>query len=212
MPEAASVLIGPAEIALTRIFEGRDRRRDTARSIPAQLCDAHDVVVRHPLLGAVIGQRQQRAAIRHQLLGTLGDRREGVAGDQQRLGEVRLAGLDIAARQLVLIGEGDAVDDEVELAPELLDLGEDRVDRRAVGDVAMADDMAAKLLGKRLDPLLQRIALIGEGEFRSRIRRRLGDAPGDGPVVRDAHHEPALALEEIGGRRNGVESGMETRR
>ena len=48
----------------------------------------------------------------------------------------------IAAGQFVLVGEGDAMDDEVELAPELLDLGEDRVDGGAVGDVAMADDMA----------------------------------------------------------------------
>ena len=47
------------------IAHGRFERR---------LGDAHDVVMRHPLLGAVIGQRQHRAAIRHQLLGALRDR------------------------------------------------------------------------------------------------------------------------------------------
>ena len=79
--------------------------------------------------------------------------------------KLRLARLDIAAGELVLVGEGDAVDDEVELAPEPCDLGEDRVDRRRVGDVAMADDGGAEGLGKGLDALLQGVALVGEGEF-----------------------------------------------
>ena len=92
------------------------------------------------------------------------------------------------------------MDDEVELAPKLLDLAEDRVDRRAVGDVAMADDMAAELLRQRLDPLLQGVALIGEGELGAGIRRRLGDTPGDRAVVGDAHDETALAPQEVGGR------------
>ena len=42
------------------------------------------------------------------------------------------------------------MDDEVELAPFGLDLGEDRVDRSAVGDVAMADDDGVEFGGERL--------------------------------------------------------------
>ena len=73
--------------------------------------------MRHDLLGAVIGEREQRAAIRHQLLGALGERGEGVAGDEQRLGEIVLAGVDIAAVELFLVGEGDGMDEEIDAAP-----------------------------------------------------------------------------------------------
>ncbi len=58
--------------------------------------------------------------------------------------KLRLAGVDVAAGQLVLVREGDAVDEEVEPAPVALDLGEDGVHGRRVGDVAMADDRARR--------------------------------------------------------------------
>ena len=57
------------------------------------------------------------------------------------------------------------MDDEIEGAPELLDLGEDRVDAGRIRHVAMADDGRVELLRQRLHALLQRVALIGEGEF-----------------------------------------------
>ncbi len=170
---------------------------------------AHDVVMRHPLLGAVIGQRQHGAAIGHQLLGALGDGGEGVAGDQQRLGEVRFGRLDIAARQLVLVGEGDAVDDEVELAPELLDLGEDGVDRGGIGDVAMADDMAAQLLGERLDALLQGVALIGEGELGTASAAALAMPQAIERLLATPMTRPRLPLRRLAvGRARAFDSGM----
>ena len=61
MPDAASVLIGPDEMALTRMFFDAEIGGEIAhRGLQRGLGDAHDVVMRHPLLGAVIGQRQQR--------------------------------------------------------------------------------------------------------------------------------------------------------
>ena len=65
-------------------------------------------------------------------------------------------------------------------------LGERRVDRRAVGDVAMAEHMRAEFCGERAHALLQRLALIGEGELGAGGARGLGDAPGDRTVVGDA--------------------------
>ena len=52
------------------------------RGFERRLGDAHHVVVRHPFLGAVIGEREQRAALRHQLFGALRDRGERIAADQ----------------------------------------------------------------------------------------------------------------------------------
>ena len=73
--------------------------------------------MRHPLLGTVIGQRQHRAAIGHELLGALRDGGEGIDADEHRLGEIVRRGVDVAALQLVLVGEGDGVDDEVKRTP-----------------------------------------------------------------------------------------------
>ncbi len=122
MPEAASVLIGPAEMALTRMFLRAEVDGQIVHAgFERRLGDAHDVVVRHHLLGAVIGQRQHRAAIGHQLLGALGDRGERIDRDVHRLGEVVARRVDVAAGQLVLVGEADGVDDEVDLAPLLFE-------------------------------------------------------------------------------------------
>ena len=63
------------------------------------------------------------------------------------------------------------MDEEVEPAPDSRHFGEDRVDGGGVGHVAMADDMGADLGGERLDPLLQRIALVGEGELGAGARQ-----------------------------------------
>ena len=63
MPLAASVLIGPAEMALTRMPSGpRSAARYLTLRLQRRLGDAHHVVMRDDLLGAVIGQRQERAA------------------------------------------------------------------------------------------------------------------------------------------------------
>src|SRR5690349_11589212 len=71
----------------------------------------------------------------------------------------------------------------------------------------MSDHDPADLLGERLDPLLQRVALIGESEFRAMLMRRPGDAPGDGTVVRDPHDEAALAAHQSRGVRHAYPSG-----
>jgi hypothetical protein len=63
MPEAASVLIGPAEMALTGSLLAEVDRQVAHARLERRLGDAHDVVVRHHLLGAVIGERQDRAAV-----------------------------------------------------------------------------------------------------------------------------------------------------
>ena len=86
--------------------------------------------------------------------------------------------------------------DEVERAPGLLRGREHRVDGRRLGDVAMAEHLRADLLRQRLDALLQRIALIGEGDFGALGAAGLGDAPGERPVVGDPQDQAALAAHQ----------------
>jgi len=127
--------------------------------------------MRHPFLGAVISQRQQRAAIGHQLFGALRDGRERIAGYLHSLGEIVFGGVDVAAVELVLVGKRDGVHDKVERTPGRFDVGKDRVERRHVGNVAMPDNQAVHLLGQRLNALLERLALVGEGEIGAMSRQ-----------------------------------------
>ena len=52
--------------------------------------------------------------------------------------------------------------------------------------------------GQRLDPLLQRIALIGECKLGALRPAGLGDAPGNRAVVGDPHDQAALAAHKTG--------------
>ena len=65
-----------------------------------------------------------------------------------------------------------------------------------LGHVAMADDDAVDLLGQRFHPLLQGVALIGEGEIGAMVAAGPRDAPGNRPVIGDPHDEAALAAHQ----------------
>ena len=91
--------------------------------------------------------------------------------------------------------------DEIDAAPQALRFGENAVEGGGLGDVAMAEHGRVELGGQGLDPPLEGVALIGQGQFGAVGAGRLGDAPGDGAVVGDAEDEPALAGEEAGPRR-----------
>ncbi len=65
--------------------------------------------------------------------------------------------------------------------------------RRFVADVAVAGQDAAEFGGQRFDTLLQRIALIGEGDFAALCMNGLGNAPRNRTIVGDAHDDAAFA-------------------
>jgi hypothetical protein len=98
------------------------------------------------------------------------------------------------------------MDHEIELAPELLDLGEDRVDGRTIGDVAVADDRRVEFLRQWLHALLECVALIGERELGAVPPGGLRDAPRNRAVVGNAHYQAALAGKDAGRRCLGHES------
>src|SRR5690606_11520346 len=58
---------------------------------------------------------------------------------------------------------------------------------------AIDADFGANLFGQRLDPLAQRVALVGESHFGALVSDSPCNAPGDRTVVRDTHHEAALS-------------------
>src|ERR1700730_7453605 len=60
----------------------------------------------------------------------------------------------------------------------------------------MAEQYGTEFLRRRLDPLLQRVALPGQRDFRARRVAGPGDAPGDRAVVGNSEDHPALALHQ----------------
>ena len=106
VPEPASVRIGSAETALTRIRRSEVDREVALRGFQGRLGDAHHVVVRrHP---------HRTAGVRHQVRRAPGKLGEGEAGDQHRAGEILARGVGIAPLELVLVGERDGVHHAIE--------------------------------------------------------------------------------------------------
>src|SRR5262249_32905650 len=146
----------------------------------------------HALPGPVLGERAQRPAPRHQLPRGWGERSEGVAAHQHRLGKIVRRRVQVAPGQLILVGEGNGVDEEIERAPFRFNRRESRVDSIRFGYVAVADHQPADLLRQRFDPLLQRLALIGESELGALPMASLCDAPGERAVVATPRIKPRL--------------------
>ena len=168
----------------------------THTRLKASLGDAHDVVVRHDADRPGIGQRDHRSAFVHQGCRVLGDLGEGEARDHHCADEILARGVGVEALEFVLVGKADGMHQEVDAAPLFLQSLEGRRNRRAVFDVARDDQRGADLFGQRLDAAAEGLALIGESQFSAVLGKLLGDAPGNGVVVRDAHDEPALALHQ----------------
>jgi hypothetical protein len=83
--------------------------------------------------------------------------------------------------------------DEVDLAPGLLDIVENRVDRCFIADITVSGKNAAEFGRQRLDPLLQRIALISKGNLAALCMNSFGNAPRNRTIVGNAHNDAALA-------------------
>ncbi len=89
------------------------------------------------------------------------------------------------------------MDQEVQLAEGLLDLGERRIHGGVVGDVGGDQQAGADALRQGPHPPLQVLALIGESQLRPLGGQARGDAPGDGLVIGDAHDEALLAPHQV---------------
>ena len=73
------------------------------------------------------------------------------------------------------------------------------IEGRLIGHVAMAEHHAADLVRQRLDPLLERITLIREGELCAMCMSRLGDPPCERPIVGKPHDQAAFSAQQTRG-------------
>ena len=91
------------------------------------------------------------------------------------------------------------MDDEIEPVPGRTEGGKRRGDGGLVLDVAGQGDIRADRAGEGFDPLPEGIALIGEGEPGAVGGKGARDAPRDGTLIGDPHHQAALAFHQCSG-------------
>src|SRR5690606_36851777 len=107
--------------------------------------------------------------------------------------KVLAGGVGIPALELILVGERDRVNQEVQASPLLFDRLEHGVEAGGVSHVAGEHEVGAERLCQRRNALLQRFTLIGESQLRPVVREGSRDPPGEGALVRHSHDEALLA-------------------
>jgi hypothetical protein len=112
--------------------------------------------------------------------------------------EAVAAGVGEVAGQVFLLGVGDGVDEDVEIAFPGVPALEDAPDLVIVADVAGLHEMGADGSGQRPDASLDERRHRAEPDLGALVVERLGDAPGDRVVVGDAEHQRLLAREQAG--------------
>ncbi|MEY4981751.1 MAG: hypothetical protein RIR62_17 [Pseudomonadota bacterium] len=169
----------------------------TDRGFQRRLGHAHHVVIGRDAVRSAIGQRDQRATIGHQFRRAAADIDEGKAGNRQRIGEIPPRRVDEASRQLVLVGIGDGMDEEIDRPPAVLQRGKAGVERGVVGHIHIDHEIGPDRCGEGLEALAERLSLIREGKLRPFGRHGPRDAPPDRAFVGHAHDKPALALHQF---------------
>ena len=110
--------------------------------------------------------------------------------------EVLPAGGDELAFQGLPGGEGHGVHQEVQVAPDPLEQFKGHDDLLVGGDIHGNEQRLFQGLRQLPHMLAHPLVLVGDGQFRAFRGQLLGDAPGDGPLVGDPHHQPPLPLHE----------------
>ena len=91
----------------------------------------------------------------HQGFGGPGESDQGVATDVERGDEAAARRVDGAPQEVLAVGVGDGVDQEVQASPALAQPGEDGVDLVVVRDVERFDDRGAHALGEGPHPAVR---------------------------------------------------------
>ena len=177
---------------------GPEIARDVAhRGFERRLRDAHDIVVRHDSFRSERGEGDHRAAVRHHMARPPGGVDERERRHVHSVPEILARGVfDEGAFEGLLVGEGDGVDEKVDLAPLVLDFAEGPFHVVVAHHVSLNEELDADGFGELAHPAFHG-ADIGEAKLRALGVQLLGDAPGDGDLVGDAHDEAALALHQI---------------
>ncbi len=197
MPRAARVLTGPALMQLTRIFFGAKIVGQIAGAgFQRGLGHAHDVVVRHDFLRAVVGHGDNAAAFGHERRGFAGQGDQGIGADVVRDAEGFAGGVEKCRLRALRAGRtrrSGGANGVCRISR--AGLGKDAGDVLVLGDVAGQEQgIRAEGAGEFLDIFLEPFALVSEGQRGAGVVPGLGDGPGDGTFVGHADHQSDFSV------------------
>ena len=127
-----------------------------------------------------------------------GGRHERVSRNVERKPEAVARGVGEASLEIACVGEGDRVDEEVELPPKTSPASprtratssSERTSHSVTSGLPTESSQLA-------DAFFDALALVGEGELCAAGREALCDRPGDRPAVGDAEDESTFPLEVL---------------
>lgn len=128
------------------------------RALQRGLADAHDVVAGDELDRAEVAEGEDRCALAEHVIGLLTGGDQRVTTDVHGLLEILPAGFPEPVGEAVAIGEGDGVDQEVDLVVAVADLIEKLLDVVVGADVAGEDELCSDGVGELFDPPLHLLA------------------------------------------------------
>src|SRR5260363_71261 len=183
MPLAASVLIGPAEIPLTRMPRAKRCRQIAHARLKRGFGQAHRIVVRDHLLSAQIAQRQQRSVRTERRPRRFGERWKAVGGNIVRDAEILARqAIQKIARNRFARRKTDGMDQTLQAIPVFLQFRECALDLRVVGYITFKNQRAAKGVREFCHARPEPLARVSEGQFRTFAPARARNAIGDRTV------------------------------
>ena len=199
MPRAASVLMGPAEMALTRICLGAKRCRQVAHAgLQRGFGHAHHVVAQHHFLGTDIAQGDDAAAFGHQRRGAARQRDQRIHADVMGDAEALAAGEQEVVLEILGRSKGNRVNQRMNLAVvALADLLEDPGDLLVLAHVALEALRSGQAGDHGFGFLTKPLVLVCDCYLRAGGVKLLGNGPGNTALVGQAEDYGDAPIEGI---------------
>ena len=171
------------------------------------LADSHHVVAGDTFFATKIGHGGDCRVITKNILGGIGNGDQAVGADLHGHLKTFPTGLHGVPVQVVAVGEGDRVEQEIDFAELLGRLGHHGLDIIIVLDVHGDQEAGVFIaIGTLGDPatifsplVIRSIGQVTESTFTPFFQNLFGNGPGDGTVVGNAENHPFFPVKETHG-------------
>ena len=160
--------------------------------------DAHDVVVTDGAGAAEVAHGADAGVFVEEGFEGAAELDEGVAGDIECGEEAVGAGFDKASGEVFALGEGGAVDEEVDFAVGGFDVFDELFDLGFVGEIHLERAHVGAAFDEVADFFADAFGLDADPDLSSVLGSEFGDGPPDAIFVCDVEDEPFFAFQEHG--------------
>ena len=156
----------------------------------------HHVIPREDALRRLKSHRDDAPSLSHVVCRVPRDGYKRVGADVESCAEPLAARLHVRPSEVIAVGKGDGVNDEIDFSELVADLLNRALDVRVVAHVALDGLRVASPIGDQLfDATTHSLVLVRDGKLRAGLMEYLRDGPRDAPVVRDAEHDAGLSAQ-----------------